>query len=563
MRIRLTLLFSLACLLNTFVIRAQDAVLSPNSMDYNELDRLQIKTGRFDHKMFLDIKDVRQTDAMKFLDRLDSSKINLTKADKYWIRYLRNDNLPYSHPHDSSRHPVFKTFYKSPANLFEVNLPEFHLYLNPVLGLSLGKEKDSSKYRYMNTRGIEVRGDIDGKVGFYSYFSDNQDIFPSYVENYIKKTGQVPGEGYWKPYKPNVPDYFDASGYFTFSATPHIQFQLGNGNNFIGNGYRSLLLSDFAANYFYLKVSTQVWRLHYDVIYAQLTDIQNNPFAHYYEKKYGAFHYLSTDITSWLNIGFYEAAIMDDEVPGRGFDPDYVNPIIFYTYIEQMQGNPSPDKDLVGMNINIIAAKRFRIYSQLVLNEFQVHQIISGSNWWGNKYGGQIGFKYVDVFGLPNVDLQEEANYIRPYTYSGIRSNVAYDTWGQSLADPMGANLEELVSLLHINCFGPLQINLKYIITIQGQDTGTGLDYGSNLIYPYTDRVNASGKPADYGILELQGVRTTIKFMEATVSYQLKHNLYIDIDAIMRSQQNSLANYKMSYIGTGFRLNFAMPHYDF
>lgn len=557
MKIRLIIFLSIISFFCATTAYSQDAMLNPNSMDYNELDRLQIKSGRLDHIMFLDVKDVRETDAMKFLDKLDTANTNITKADKYWIKYLRDDNLPYSHTKDTSMYPILKTFYKTPANFFEVNLPEFHLYLNPVLGLSLGKEKDSSKYRYMNTRGIEVRGDIDGKIGFYSYFSDNQDIFASYIANYIQKTGQVPGQGYWKPYKTlTEPDYFDASGYFTFSATPHIQFQLGNGTNFIGNGYRSLLLSDFAPGYLNLKVSLQIWKLKYDCVFAQLTDVQNIPYYHYYQKKYAAFHYLSTDITKWLNIGFFEAVIMDDSVPNRGFDAAYINPIIFYTYIEQMQGNPSPDKDLVGMNVNIIAAKRFRIYSQLVINEFQVHEIISSSNWWGNKYGGQIGFKYIDVLGLPNVDWQEEANYIRPYTYSGIRSEVAYNTYGQPLADPMGANLEELVSLLRINCFGPLQVNLKYIITEQGLDTGK-VDYGSNISIAYTHRTG------EFGIDELQGVRTTIKFAEATVSYQLRHNLYIDIDAIMRSETSIIQNYKMSYVGVGVRLNFAMPDYSF
>jgi len=549
----------LVCICN---VSAQDALLNPNSMDYNELDRLQIKSGRLDHIMHLDIRDVREMDAMKFLDNLDSAHMNITKADKYWIKYLRDDNLPYSHSTDSSKYPVLKTFYKTPANLFEVNLPEFHLYLNPVLGLSLGKEKDSSKYRYMNTRGIEVRGDIDGKIGFYSYFSDNQDIFASYIEHYIKKSGQVPGQGYWKPYENQIPDYFDASGYFTFSATPHIQFQLGNGNNFIGDGFRSLLLSDFAANYLYLKISLQVWRLKYDCFYAQLTDVSNVPLYHFDQKKYAAFHYLSTDVTKWLNIGFFEAVVMDDSIPNRGFDAAYINPIIFYTYIEQMQGNVSPDKDLVGMNVNMIAAKRFRIYSQVVINEFQAHQIISGSNWWGNKYAGQLGFKYVDVFGLPNVDWQEEGNYIRPYTYSGLRSELAYNQWNQPLADPMGANLEELVSLLRINCFGPLQINLKYILTVQGQDTGK-IDYGSNISIPYSKEVDSKGVRDLYNVLELQGVRTTIKFAEATVSYQLRHNLYIDLDAIMRSETSIVQNYKMSYVGLGLRLNFAMPNYSF
>ena len=40
-------------------------------------------------------------------------------------------------------------------------------------------------------------------------------------------------------------DYFDARGYFTFNVTKYIDVAFGYDKNFIGNGYRSLFLSDF------------------------------------------------------------------------------------------------------------------------------------------------------------------------------------------------------------------------------------------------------------------------------------------------------------------------------
>ena len=63
--------------------------------------------------------------------------------------------------------------------------------------------------------------------------------------------------------------------------------------------------------------------------------------------------------------------------------------------------------------------------------------------WWANKYGWQAGLKYIDVFGLNNVDLQVEFNTVRPYTYSHKVSSENYGHYQQSLAHPLGANFNE------------------------------------------------------------------------------------------------------------------------
>jgi hypothetical protein len=45
------------------------------------------------------------------------------------------------------------------------------------------------------------------------------------------------------------------------------------GVNFIGDGYRSLLLSDNSFNYPYLKIVAKFWHINYMVLYSQMMDI--------------------------------------------------------------------------------------------------------------------------------------------------------------------------------------------------------------------------------------------------------------------------------------------------
>ena len=65
-----------------------------------------------------------------------------------------------------SKKDLWNTFYKTPANLIEVDQPDFFLSVNPVLNLQVMKESDNDEMLFVNTRGIVARGLIAKKIGF-------------------------------------------------------------------------------------------------------------------------------------------------------------------------------------------------------------------------------------------------------------------------------------------------------------------------------------------------------------------------------------------------------------
>src|SRR5690606_10862775 len=89
----------------------------------------------------------------------------------------------------------------------------------------------------------------------------------------------IPGQGFAKSYNSNIIDrlsgydYFFARTYIGFKPVKSIQVELGHCNHFIGNGMRSLLLSDFIVPYFYLKLNTSIWKFHYQNIFQELSTI--------------------------------------------------------------------------------------------------------------------------------------------------------------------------------------------------------------------------------------------------------------------------------------------------
>ena len=228
-------------------------------------------------------------------------------------------------------------------HLFILNKKAFQLIIDPLMNSEFGCDLNSSNSTYVNTRGVQVSGAIGNKFSFYTNFHENQATFIEYIDNFISQTRVVPGQGLKRNFKTDGYDYAMASGYISYTPSKYFNFQFGHGKNFFGDGYRSLLLSDNSFNYPYLKITTSVWHFKYVNLYAQFQDIG---LPHSYElgfqKKYGTFHYLSWKATKRLNISFFEAIIWEasDSTGTRGFDINYLNPVIFFRPVEFSIGSP-------------------------------------------------------------------------------------------------------------------------------------------------------------------------------------------------------------------------------
>jgi hypothetical protein len=271
-----------------------------------------------------------------------------------------------------------------------------------------------------------------------------------------------------------------------------------------------------------------------------------------------AFHHASINIGKKLNIGVFESVVFSpkDSVSNANFDPAYLNPVIFYRAIEQQAGSGNSNV-LLGADFKWNARKGLSFYGQFVLDEFLLKEILSGKGWWANKFAFQAGLKLINIAGVNNLDLQLEANYIKPFTYSHS-SYSSYSNFRQSLAHPMGANLIELVGIIHYQPMPRLNLISKTFSTSIGRDEA-GKNYGSDIMKYNITRTN------DYGNYTGQGIKNTILFSELTASYQLKHNLFIDLKQLMRisKSEDAFYNNNTSWTSLAVRLNIAPRTFDF
>ena len=222
-------------------------------------------------------------------------------------------------------------------NLFIVDTNDFHLTIDPLFNFAFSHEQNNDTKYYTNTRGITVKGTIGKKLAFQSNFYENQSVFYNYITDFVKKYRVIPGQGLSKGFKDNGYDYAWVTGLISYLPSKYFNFQFGNGHNFIGNGYRSLLLSDNSFNYPFFKITTNIWKLQYTNLYTSLIDI-NAPHTYQggFQRKYSTFHYLSYNLCKRLQIGLFEAVIWQaaDSTGNRGIEISYLNPVIFYRPVE-------------------------------------------------------------------------------------------------------------------------------------------------------------------------------------------------------------------------------------
>ena len=493
---------------------------------------------------------------------------SLSRADRFNAQYLLKDNWANSaqgNELNQSARPFFNYFYRDQTDFYHVDNPDFTLRVNPVALLAIGKDnKSTDGASYVNTRGVQIEGTIDQRLGFYAFLADNQQGVPQYVRTRVERDTIVPHEGYFKPYKVaqlgqnSQYDFFSARGYVTYAATKHINVQLGHDRNFIGNGYRSLILSDYSAPYFFLKLNTRVWKFNYQNLFAELI-AQRRERDQVYPKKYLALHHLSLDVTENFNIGVFESVVAGSA--SNRFELQYLNPIIFYRAIEQNVG--SPDNATLGLDFKWNILRTAQLYGQVVLDEFKLSEIRSGNGWWSNKQAVQVGAKYIDVAGIRNLDLQAEVNYIRPYTYQHVSYYTAYTNYQQPLAHPMGANLTEVLGVLSYQPLPRLMLVGKAIYTEQGLDdprTDPETNYGGNVLKSYNSH------PMDFGNRTGQGNKSRLLHTDFTATYQPRLNLFLDAKLIARRQTYSFtpaANVNEVYASLAVRWNIAQRLHEF
>ena len=399
-------------------------------------------------------------------------------------------------------------------NLVQIQGEDYWLSLNPIVDLQMGKASDiDASYTYVNTRALNFRGGLGKQINFTTTVFESQGRFAGYFNDYaesIKPSGGnpaiIPGVGIAKRFKTDAYDFPLAEANITYTPSKFFDLQLGYGRNFIGDGYRSLLESDGASPYPYFKINTTFWKIKYTNTYMWLKDVRADVTAEKtYATKFMANHYLSWNVSNKLNLGLFESVVWTD-TNNRGFDINFVNPIIFYRTVEFTSSSKSGNA-LLGFTGKYKWNNNVNLYGQFLLDEFSVGDMASGDKSWKNKFGYQLGVKYFNAFKVKDLLLQLEYNHVRPYVYSHSAVITNYGHNNQSVGHQWGGNFEELVAIGRYHK-GRYYADAKLTMGTRGLDFDTAADsfnYGGNIYKSYDEK-----RPYDKGVKVGQGNKTSI-----------------------------------------------------
>lgn len=429
-------------------------------------------------------------------------------------------------------------------NLLNVHQKEVNLVCDPLFNLAAGKTfyNDTSLIIKTNTRGIRVAGDITSKFSFETRFYETQVFYPMYLDSISDSRNVAFGLGRDKPFKTNGHDVGMSSGYISYSPMNNLNIQFGQGKHFIGNGYRSLLLSDNAFNYPYLSFQLNLMKgkLMYKNINAWLQTIERMPVSStpeaLFKTKNGSFRYLSFRPNSKIEVGLFEGVVYkhyQDTLGEVAVHPSFYVPVIGVSSLANK--NESSNKVVLGANLNISPIKSLLLYGQFVMDDFE-------------RTGYQAGVKWWDIADIKNSWLQVEYNKASPYLYTNSSENAIqnYAHVNQELAHPLGASFNELVVMAHFE-------KLRWFVT--GKYFGAkktrygGSTYGENIFLPNNPLVI---------LVAPEKINWSYVGAEAGYLFNVKTKMQFFVGSYLRSENQN----NEWYWNIGFRTNLNNYYYE-
>lgn len=349
------------------------------------------------------------------------------------------ENLPEQFP--------LKPFalYHNRRDLLEAQGNRWAFWMNPVFDIHrkfIKPENDSNGEVRVWASGVEFRG-FTGNLGFFVRATDAHirgDTQFADSNRYPYRAGSG-NDGF---------DFDETDAFVTYQA-PHVELLFGKTRNRWGNAQSSVLgLSNLPTSYTQFRTRFRFGPAELTALQAKLyqnppvvseTDTTADGIARrQYADKYLAAHRLQFNLCSRLQIGFYESIVYGE----RGFDVDYLNPLMFLRSAEHYNGDR--DNALMGGDFKWRAFYNTFIYGELLIDDIRTTKL--GTGWYGNKLAYLGGLRLYDPVGLPNVCTTVEYCRIEPYVYSHKYPINSYQHHGTLLGHSSGPNSDAFFASL-------------------------------------------------------------------------------------------------------------------
>jgi hypothetical protein len=362
--------------------------------------------------------------------------VNKPYYDNQLIGVTRQDSLClFSQVKNSSQTFLSRKLFNE--SFVQIDSTNYYLFADPLFNFGLGKEASGRK-TWMNSRGFRGGGRLGSSFAFETEFYETQAVFFKAYDGHIALSRIIPGQGLGRRYGTTGWDYSNSAGYVSYAPVSKINLQLGYGKQFIGDGYRSLILSDASFYYPYVKFTFNSRYFMYSWMLASLQEYDTSKVEKndiFFRKSFST-HLLSFNILKKIQISLIESEIHNNPDTLGRFKTDWrlFNPIM-------MLYAATPDvHPLWSVNIKGLILPTLCLYNQWAFDNL---------NGKGAVYPAfQVGMKYFDVFGLKGLFMQAEYNQVAPNTYNSPQQILTWNHYGEPLAHPYGNNFKEYLGFI-------------------------------------------------------------------------------------------------------------------
>jgi len=178
-------------------------------------------------------------------------------------------------------------------HLIDIKNSNSTLYADFLPDLNVGREFSNSINTYLTTYGFQAGGTVSNKFYFNVSGYISQAVFPGYLSTYINQVGVIPGQAIDHS-AGNTFNWSYLTAVASYTPVKYLNITAGRDKTFIGDGYRSLFLSDYAAPYPFFKLTATLGNVKYMALWARFDDPMDANLNNYTANriKWGVFHYL-------------------------------------------------------------------------------------------------------------------------------------------------------------------------------------------------------------------------------------------------------------------------------
>jgi hypothetical protein len=354
---------------------------------------------------------------------------------------------------DSSRQYYELTEILFKKHLVEAKGKNYFIGISPLVDLSMGKDNIDTNERklFQNTRVFIAEVDLGDKFSFSTSFFENQGRYANYQTEYYKSIGElypgasnyntqnamIPGASRTKPFSEDGFDYAFARGNMIYQLAKTTWISAGNTPHFIGNGYRSIVLSDNSISTPFFRIDQGVGKFDFLMIRSRLINLMRRPVSTTVEATYETKAY-SLNMVSYrpfknLKLSVFESTVWSkgDSINVHAVHPAYYSPV-------PLSGSVlAPDSmrnSMVGFDLCFKPTNHVLLYGQYAL-----------TTWETKKYAIQMGARLYSLFNQKDLMFQIEWNQASNGMYEHTDARLNFSNGNTPMALIKGNGFNELI----------------------------------------------------------------------------------------------------------------------